>query len=279
MPLDRSATQTTATKSATYLVNNRRRVFGTGALPRLLCAISSGAARRFEAKKRGMKPRMVIFATIWIGREHRCATSLPSLDDLVCEREQGWRHLETEHSSRSDIDGQLEFRWCLCRQIARIGTFQDSINVRCRPVKNICGLWSVGDQSPFAGKLAVGENRRKTMLRCRADDQAAMYDGVGVRRNEQTTARFLGKLRHGLFDFRLVADWSCLDLQRTGWRNGFKRTQEDIVMRSSCRIEHDGESMNARRELPKQLQRLPNHGILEKAEPSDVAARSRQIRR
>src|SRR4051794_20239291 len=116
------------------------------------------------------------------------------------------------------------------------------------------------------------------MLRCRVNDQAAMYDGVRVRGDEQPSARFLGKLRRYLFDFRLIAHWSCLDLQRTGRRNVFKRTQEDIVVRSSRRVEHDSKAMNIRRELPKQLQRLPDHGILEKAKAGDVAARTRQIR-
>src|SRR5262249_58525197 len=41
MPLDRSATQTTATNSATYLVNKRRRVFATGALGAACCGVSA----------------------------------------------------------------------------------------------------------------------------------------------------------------------------------------------------------------------------------------------
>ena len=97
-----------------------------------------------------MKLRMVIFATVSGSVAVRPCKPLPSLDDLVSEREQGRRHLETKHSSRSEIDGQLELRWCLCRQIARVGTFQDAVNIRGRAMKNIGGLWSVGDQGPFA---------------------------------------------------------------------------------------------------------------------------------
>src|SRR5262245_66394143 len=65
MPLDRSATQTTATNSATYLVNKRRRVLGTeisagaGA-----CALSPVARGRCEAKNRLMKSRILILATL-----------------------------------------------------------------------------------------------------------------------------------------------------------------------------------------------------------------------
>src|SRR5262245_23374937 len=41
MPLDTSAIQTTATNSATYLVNKRRRVFATGALGAACCGASA----------------------------------------------------------------------------------------------------------------------------------------------------------------------------------------------------------------------------------------------
>src|SRR6516225_7620849 len=41
MPLDSRATQTTATNSATYLVNSRRRVFATGALAAACCGASA----------------------------------------------------------------------------------------------------------------------------------------------------------------------------------------------------------------------------------------------
>src|SRR5262245_20230472 len=41
MPLDRSATQTTATNSATYLVNSRRRVFATEAVAGACCGASA----------------------------------------------------------------------------------------------------------------------------------------------------------------------------------------------------------------------------------------------
>ena len=131
MPLDRSATQTTATNSATYFVNSRRRVFGTGAVLGACCSVPSPeTALGFETKKRPIKLRVVIFATVSGLVAQRPVQASPSFDHLVREREQRRRHLEAERSSRSDIDGQLEFGWCLCRQITRIGTFQDAIDIR-----------------------------------------------------------------------------------------------------------------------------------------------------
>src|SRR6516165_5016942 len=64
MPLDSRATQTTATNSATYLVNKRRRVFGTeisagaGGCAILPVACGRGAKRRF------MRSRILIPATL-----------------------------------------------------------------------------------------------------------------------------------------------------------------------------------------------------------------------
>src|SRR5512144_1172997 len=250
MPLDRSATQTTATNSATYLVNKRRRVFGTRASLGACCSVPSpGAALGFETKKRLMKLRVVIFATVSGLVAVRPVQASPSFDDLVREREQGRRHLEAKHSSRFDIDGQLEFGWCLCRQITRIGTFQDAIDIRGRATKNISGLWSVGDQRTFASKLRVGEDRRKTMLRCRADDQIAMYDGIGIRRNEQATAGVAAQFGDSPFDFGWVNYGSRLDLQRTRRRNSLERAQKGGVVRRGRWIEHDGHPMHFWREL------------------------------
>ena len=38
------------------------------------------------------------------------------------------------------------------------------------------------------------------MLRCRADDQIAMYEGIGVRRNEQATSGVAAQFGDGPFD-------------------------------------------------------------------------------
>src|SRR6201993_3477309 len=64
MPLDSRATQTTATNSATYLVNKRRRVFGTeisaGTGDCSLFPVASGRG----AKSRFMRPQTLIPATL-----------------------------------------------------------------------------------------------------------------------------------------------------------------------------------------------------------------------
>src|SRR6516164_2644664 len=64
MPLDSRATQTTATNSATYLVNKRRRVFGTEISAGTGdCALFPVACGR-GAKSRFMRSRILIPATL-----------------------------------------------------------------------------------------------------------------------------------------------------------------------------------------------------------------------
>src|SRR5215831_9859881 len=64
MPLDSKATQTTATNSATYLVNKRRRVFGTEISAGTGdCAVFPVACGR-GAKSRFMRSRILILATL-----------------------------------------------------------------------------------------------------------------------------------------------------------------------------------------------------------------------
>src|SRR6516164_463720 len=101
MPLETSATQTTATNSATYLVNSRRRVFATGASGAPCCGASVGAAvpGRVEARKYLAKSRTLIASTVPnVGPS--CRPSLRddarSFDHLVGERDHCWRHRQPE---------------------------------------------------------------------------------------------------------------------------------------------------------------------------------------
>src|SRR5215510_16467358 len=100
MPLDTSAIQTTATNSATYLVNSRRRVFATGASGAAGCGTSAPAAPgRFEARKYLAKSRTLIASTVPnVGPSSRPSLrdDARSLDHLVGDREQLVGNCEAE---------------------------------------------------------------------------------------------------------------------------------------------------------------------------------------
>src|SRR5262245_8233033 len=89
MPLDTSAIQTTATNSATYLVNSRRRVFATGAVAGACGGASAAAAApgRVEARKYLAKSR-ALMANTGSNVGPPCPPSprdaAPSFDHLVC---------------------------------------------------------------------------------------------------------------------------------------------------------------------------------------------------
>src|SRR5262245_26091414 len=138
MPLDTSATQTTATNSATYLVNSRRRVFATGASGAACCVASAPAAPgRVEARKYLAKSRALMASTVSnVGPPHPRPPpprdAPPSFFPPVGERDHRWRHGQAQRRCGLEIDGKLKFGRCLRRKFGRIGPLQDAINIRSR---------------------------------------------------------------------------------------------------------------------------------------------------
>src|SRR6516164_10037245 len=124
MPLDTSAIQTTATNSATYLVNSRRRVFATGASGAACCGASVGAAAgRVEARKPLRKSGTLIDDhSTKVGPCCPSAARRPRLfDHLVGERDHGWRHGQAQRHCGLEIDGKLKFGGRLRRKFGRVG--------------------------------------------------------------------------------------------------------------------------------------------------------------
>src|SRR5262245_43329745 len=127
MPLDRSATQTTATNSATYLVNKRRRVLGAEISAGACGSVTRG---RCKAKKRLVKSRILIPATLPGGcRVVSRGRVVASLDHSVGAGQQRGRQVKTERLRRAQIDDQLEYGGLLDRQVARFGTPKDAVDV------------------------------------------------------------------------------------------------------------------------------------------------------
>src|SRR5262249_53876388 len=187
MPLDKSATQTTATNSATYLVNKRRRVFVTGAVAGACCGASAPAASGcFEVRQGLAKSRTLITRTV--SNVDPSCPPLPrdaarSFNHLVSERDHRWRHCQAQRSRRLEIDGKFKFRGRLRRKLGRVGTLQDAIDVRSRAPEDIRRFWPVRHQAAFLDELSIRIDRGDPVLRRRLYDQVAMDQGVGIRRD------------------------------------------------------------------------------------------------
>src|SRR6476620_5416698 len=98
MPLDRCATQTTATNNPTYLVNNRRRVLGrTSVDARCCCAPSEWTAGCFP-------PNPCMKLLILIMTPRRSA----SFNHLVGAAQPSRRHGQAQRVGGFEIDYKLE---------------------------------------------------------------------------------------------------------------------------------------------------------------------------
>jgi hypothetical protein len=71
----------------------------------------------------------------------------------------------------------------------------------------------------------------------------------------------------------------CRDpLHCEGWSGGLEGVQKIFGIWRRCRVEQEGDPVNARRDLLEQLQPLAGHRRLHSSETSDVAARPRKAR-
>src|SRR5262249_2547253 len=153
MPLDKSATQTTATNSATYLVNKRRRGFGAEISAEAWGFGALAAARgRRQAKKRLVESPILIPATLpgacRVVSRGRVAASL---DHSVGAGKQRRCQVETERLCRAQIDDQLEYGGLLDRQVARLGAPEDAVDVDGAAPVDRRKAGAIGQQAAVVG--------------------------------------------------------------------------------------------------------------------------------
>src|SRR5262249_31538396 len=151
-PLDTSAMQTTATNSATYLVNNRRRVFATEAVTGACgeASVAVAASGRVEADKYLAKSRALMANTVSnVGPP--CPPSLrdvaPSFDHLTRPCEQYRRPVESQRVGSLQVDHQFELGRRLHGKIAGIGALQDPVDIGCRAAEEVGGITTIRNQT------------------------------------------------------------------------------------------------------------------------------------
>src|SRR5215813_10754092 len=279
-PLATSAIQTTATNSATYLVNSRRRVFATGASDAAGCGTSAPAAPgRFEARKYLAKSRTLIASTV----PNVGPSSRPSLRDdarsfnhLVRPCEQHRRHIESQCIGSLQIDHQFELGRRLQGKIARISALQDPVDVGCGAAEDIGGIDAVGNQTAARSKHPQWIDCGQAVARCQHNDQITMAGGEGIRQDDQAAGRLGSKISDGALELAIVVSHGSDWLDAKGRGRILDHAYERSGKRRRVRVEEGG-ALDGRGDLLQRFQPFSAHREFEIEESGDVPARSRHV--
>src|ERR1700746_2408397 len=97
-----------------------------------------------------------------------------SLNYLISGRQQRFRDDEVERLGGSEVDDKFVLGCLLDRQIGRLLSIEDAINVSGRAPAVVNHVRPVGDQTPGGDELALGEHRRQFVPSRKRYDQVAM---------------------------------------------------------------------------------------------------------
>src|SRR6266404_3739332 len=279
MPLDTRAIQTTATNSATYLVNSRRRVFTTGPSAGACCgAFAPAAPDRVEARKYLAKSKTLMASTV-----SNVAPSCPpspqvaarSFDYLVGAREQHRRHIESQRLGRLQVDDQFELGRRLNGEIAGIGALQDSVDVGCGSAKDIDGIAAVGNQSTARSKYAQWIDCGQAVASRQRNDQITMAGGEGVRQDDQAAGRLGSEISDSALELAIVVGLDGDRLDAKGWGCILDHAYERCGKWRRVRVEEERDALDGRGDLLQRFQPFSAHREFEIEESGNVAARSR----
>src|SRR5262245_11528834 len=92
-----------------------------------------------------------------------------SFDHLVGAREQRRGHIEAKRLRRLEVNYQLVPSRCLHRQVARLLTLQDTIDIAGCPTEWFDRVGTIGEQAAIGGEVAPRVNRRQAVL-CSSGD-------------------------------------------------------------------------------------------------------------
>src|SRR5262249_52153892 len=263
MPLDNSAIQTTATNSATYLVNSRRRVFATGASGAACCGASAPATSgRAEARKNLAKSRALMSNTVSnVGapRPPSPQDDAPSFNHLVPPCEQPRWDSESKCVGSLQIDHQFELGRRLQGKIARISALQDPVDVGCGAAEDIGGIDAVGNQTAARSKHPQWIDCGQAVARCQHNDQITMAGGEGIRQDDQAAGRLGSEISNSALELATVVSHGSNRLDAKGRGRILDHAYERSGKWRRVRVEEERGALDGRGHLLQRFQPFPAH--------------------
>jgi hypothetical protein len=91
-------------------------------------------------------------------------------DHLVGARGQRWWHSETNRFSRLEINDQTVFVWCLHREVGRLLTFENAVDVTGRLPMLIDEIGPIGNETAVGDGGTIPVDRRQFIPACERND-------------------------------------------------------------------------------------------------------------
>jgi hypothetical protein len=99
--------------------------------------------------------------------------------------EQRRRHVEAQRLCRLEVEDRFVLGRHLHRQVGRLCTAQDAVDVCCRLSKYVDDINPVGHKSAIHDEVAPSVNRRQVVFGRERDNEIAMSNSEAVRQYEQ----------------------------------------------------------------------------------------------
>jgi hypothetical protein len=199
------------------------------------------------------------------------------LDHLVGAGEQRVRHRDPERPRGLQVDHQFEFRRGLDRQLPRIGSAQNSVDVGCRPPEQMRTVDPVGHEATALGEGFERINCRQAIARGQFDDRLAVGRGQRGREYDERAIRLPCGRGNRTLDIRRRAN-SRLCHPKAEQRPRTLDRLPTCAISGNIGVHENCDICRAGRDLFKQFEPFAPHLSAERNEPGHVSARVCQAR-
>src|SRR6516225_8943927 len=179
-PFESSATPTTATNSATYLMNSRLLVLPAGAVFGAAAPATGDGASARPSVVSGSKEMVIPHL---LARRHElvsCRSAARLLDDLVRQGQQGRRNLQAHGVGGFQVEDQRIAGRLLERQFGRARALEDAVDQVGRPLERFLDVGAIGHQPAVAGQKVIFVDRLDSFGGCEFEHALAVEVGEGV---------------------------------------------------------------------------------------------------